>query len=52
LTQLVVIEHGEGARVAVPLEEIEVISTAESVEEEQDSAADNESQADVKNQKQ
>jgi len=52
LTQLVVIEHGEGARVAVPVEEIEVISTAESIEEEQDSAADDESQADVKNQKQ
>ena len=52
LTQLVVIEHGEGARVAVPVEEIEVISTAESVEEEQDIAAHDESQADAKNQKQ
>ena len=52
LTQLVVVEHGEGARVAVPVEEIEVISTAESIEEEQDSAADDKGQADVKNQKQ
>ena len=52
LTQLVVIEHGEGARVAVPVEEIEVISTAESVEEEQDSTADDENQAAANNQKQ
>ena len=52
LTQLVVVEHGEGARVAVPIEEIEVISTAESIEEEQDGAAEDESRDNEKNQKQ
>lgn len=52
LTQLVVVEHGEGARVAVPIEEVEVISTAESIEEEQDGAAEDESRDNEKNQKQ
>jgi cell fate regulator YaaT (PSP1 superfamily) len=43
LTQLVVIEHGEGARVAVPVEEIEVVSSADATEEAEIDTADNES---------
>jgi len=50
LTQLVVVEHDEGMKVAIPVEEIEVISTTESVEE--DNAADDESQDNGKNEKQ
>ena len=52
LTQLVVVEHGEGVRVAVPVEEIEVISTAESVDEEQDIATDGRTQEGQKTQTQ
>ena len=52
LTQLVVVEHGEGVRVAVPVEEIEVISTTESADEEQDSTTDGGNQESPKNQTQ
>ena len=52
LTQLVVVEHGEGVRVAVPLEEIEVISTTESADEEQDSTTDDRNQENQKTQTQ
>jgi len=44
LTQLVVVEHGEGVRVAVPVEEIEVISSAETPDEGESSTSDNDSQ--------
>ncbi len=41
LTQLVVVEHDEGARIAVPLEEIEVISAPQAAKnKKQDSAPD------------
>ena len=43
LTQLVVIEHGEGARVAVPVEEIEVVSLTDATDGAQNDAADTES---------
>jgi cell fate regulator YaaT (PSP1 superfamily) len=52
LTQLVVVEHGEGVRVAVPVEEIEVISTTENADEEQDSTTDDGNQESQKNQTQ
>ena len=52
LTQLVVVEHGEGVRVAVPLEEIEVISTTENADEEQDSTTDDRNQESQKTQTQ
>jgi cell fate regulator YaaT (PSP1 superfamily) len=44
LTQLVVIEHDGGMKVAIPVEEIEVISSTETTEEEQDSTSNSESQ--------
>ena len=52
LTQLVVVEHGEGVRVAVPVEEIELISTPESVDEKQDIATDDRNQESQKTQTQ
>ena len=52
LTQLVVVEHGEGVRVAVPLEEIEVISTTENAGEKQDSTTDDRNQESQKTQTQ
>ena len=52
LTQLVVVEHGEGVRVAVPLEEIEVISTTENADEERDSTTDDRNQESQKTQTQ
>ena len=41
LTQLVVVENAEGTKVAVPIEEIEVISLSESTSESEDGPADN-----------
>ena len=52
LTQLVVVEHAEGARVAVPVEEIEVISPAETPDEGESITSDNDSQENRKNQEQ
>jgi len=52
LTQLVVIEHGDGVKIAVPVDELEVISAAATTEQEQDATAGNEGQDNTKNQKQ
>lgn len=41
LTQLVVVEHVDGTKVALPVEEIEVISSSESIGEGQDGTVDN-----------
>ena len=50
LTQLVVVEHNEGAKIAIPVEELEVISPAETAKKKRDAAPDNESQNGKENQ--
>ena len=52
LTQLVVVEHEDGTRLAVPVEEVEVISSAETTDKKRDSAPDNESRDNTENKKQ
>ena len=41
LTQLVIVEHSDGAKIAVPLEELEIIPTPPSTKEKQDSTSNN-----------
>jgi cell fate regulator YaaT (PSP1 superfamily) len=52
LTQLVVIEHDDGTKIAVPVEELELISSKITEKEIQDSTSDDENQDDseIKNQ--
>ena len=52
MTQLVVIEHDDGTKIAVPVEELEVISSAAIEKEKQDDTQNNKSQDDKKNKKQ
>ncbi len=52
LTQLVVVEHEDGTKLAVAVEELEVISSAKTTDKEQDSASDNESRDNTENKKQ
>lgn len=52
LTQLVVVEHDDGTKVAVPVEEIEVLSSTKTIPKEEDSASENASQEDKQNEKQ
>jgi cell fate regulator YaaT (PSP1 superfamily) len=46
LTQLVVVEHDDGQKIAVSVEELEAVTPPTVVKKEQDVAADNESQHD------
>ncbi len=52
LTQLVVIEHDDGIRIAVPVEELEVIPSAAIEEEKQNDTPNNEGQNEKENKKQ
>jgi cell fate regulator YaaT (PSP1 superfamily) len=52
LTQLVVVEHSDGVKVAVPVEELDVISSPAAKDKKQDGAADNASQGSSEKQEQ
>jgi cell fate regulator YaaT (PSP1 superfamily) len=52
LTQLVMIEHDDGTKIAVPVEELEVISSPDIEKEEQSDATNNEGQDDKEDKKQ
>jgi cell fate regulator YaaT (PSP1 superfamily) len=52
LTQLVTIEHDDGTKIAVPVEELEVISSSAAEKEEQDDTQNDESRDDRESQKQ
>jgi len=52
LTQLVMIEHDDGTKIAVPVEELEVISSPAIEKEEQSDATNNEGQDDKEDKKQ
>jgi cell fate regulator YaaT (PSP1 superfamily) len=52
LTQLVMIEHDDGTKIAVPVEELEVISSPAIEKEEQSDATSNEDQDDKEDEKQ
>jgi len=52
LTQLVVVEHSEGMKIAVPVEELEVISSPTAAKKKRESASDEESQDNSENEKQ
>jgi cell fate regulator YaaT (PSP1 superfamily) len=52
LTQLVMIEHDDGTKIAVPVEELEVISSPVIEKEEQSDATSNEGQDDKEDEKQ
>jgi len=49
MTQLVVIEHDNGTKIAVPVEELEIITSTTTKKEKQDSASNNESREDSEN---
>jgi len=52
MTQLVIIEHDDGTKIAVPLEELEVISSAATEKEEQSDTQNNQDQNDGEDKKQ
>ena len=52
LTQLVVVEHDEGAKTAIPVEELEVISSQAAAKKEQDSPSNDNKQDDKESKKQ
>jgi len=52
LTQLVVVGHDDGTKIAVPVEEVEVIPAAETANKEQGSTTGNENQDNKKNEQQ
>jgi cell fate regulator YaaT (PSP1 superfamily) len=52
LTQLVMIEHDDGTKIAVPVEELEIISPAAVEKEEQDDTQSDESRDDTESEKQ
>ena len=52
LTQLVVVEHDEGAKTAIPVEELEVISSQAAAKKEQDSPSNDNKQDDRESKKQ
>ncbi len=52
LTQLVMIEHDDGTKVAVPVEELEVISSAANKKEKRNNTTNNQSQDDEQDEKQ
>lgn len=49
LTQLVVVEHDDGTKIAVPVEELEIVSSTTTKNEIQDSTLDDENQQDSEN---
>jgi cell fate regulator YaaT (PSP1 superfamily) len=52
LTQLVVVEHDDGVKIAIPVEELEVISPQAAAEKEQDSPSNDNKQDDKESKKQ
>jgi cell fate regulator YaaT (PSP1 superfamily) len=52
LTQLVMVEHDEGAKAAIPVEELEVISSQAAAKKEQDSPSNDNKQDDKESKKQ
>ena len=52
LTQLVVVEHDEGLKIAIPVEELEVISSRAAAKKEQDSPSNDNKQDDKESKKQ